>query len=210
MPISLQSRRVPARLTRPVVSAIAAVVVAIVVALVLVAVGGDDDPALPGTEAQITGTTAVTGAGASTTSATAAVTTRGGAATTRAESATSTTRVGASTTRPSTTDRPTTTTATRARDEAGLLIVAPAQLPPEARTTLRLIESGGPFPFSRDGIVFENREGLLPKKERGYYREYTVITPGESDRGARRIVAGRDGQRYYTADHYDSFVRVQT
>ena len=96
------------------------------------------------------------------------------------------------------------------RDESGLLVVTPSQLPSEARTTLRLIDSGGPFPFSRDGIVFENRERLLPNKPRGYYREYTVITPGESTRGARRIVAGSDGERYYTADHYDSFVRVQT
>jgi ribonuclease T1 len=202
---------VPARLTRPVVSAIAAVVVAIVVALLLVALGGDDEPALLGTEAQITGTTAVTGADASTTSVPAPATTRVGASSTTRSSAPSTTRLATtSTTRPSAEARPATTTASRVRDDAGLLIVAPAQLPPEARTTLRLIESGGPFPFSRDGIVFENREGLLPKKERGYYREYTVITPGESDRGARRIVAGRDGQRYYTADHYDSFVRVQT
>ncbi len=201
----------PARLTRPVVSAIAAVVVAIVVALLLVALGGDDEPALLGTEAQITGTTAVTGADASTTSVPAPATTRVGASSTTRSSAPSTTRLATtSTTRPSAEARPATTTASRVRDDAGLLIVAPAQLPPEARTTLRLIESGGPFPFSRDGIVFENREGLLPKKERGYYREYTVITPGESDRGARRIVAGRDGQRYYTADHYDSFVRVQT
>ncbi|GAA1577907.1 ribonuclease domain-containing protein [Actinomadura kijaniata] len=83
-----------------------------------------------------------------------------------------------------------------------------AELPPEARETLRLIEAGGPFPHRRDGTYFLNREGLLPARERGHYREYTVPTPGERTRGARRIVAGRDGERYYTADHYRSFSRV--
>lgn len=83
-----------------------------------------------------------------------------------------------------------------------------SQLPPEARTTLALIAQGGPFPFDRDGATFQNREGLLPSQPPGYYREYTVITPGEDDRGARRIVAGRGGERYYTADHYASFVEV--
>lgn len=96
----------------------------------------------------------------------------------------------------------------QSRDEHGLRIVAAAALPKEARDTLRLIDRGGPFPFDRDGIVFQNREGILPKKTSGYYREYTVITPGSDDRGARRIVAGRSGERYYTADHYESFVRV--
>lgn len=78
-------------------------------------------------------------------------------------------------------------------------------LPPEAIDTLELIEKGGPFPYSKDGTVFYNYEGLLPPKTNGYYREYTVITPGESDRGARRIVTGADGERYYTDDHYNSF-----
>jgi ribonuclease T1 len=82
-------------------------------------------------------------------------------------------------------------------------------LPPEALETIALIESDGPFPHSRDGAVFMNREGLLPRHERGYWREYTVPTPGESDRGARRIVAGAGGELYYTADHYRSFVRVK-
>ncbi len=86
--------------------------------------------------------------------------------------------------------------------------VRPDQLPPEARQTLALIRSGGPFPFPRDGIVFNNREGHLPKKERGYYREYTVPTPGARDRGARRIVAGRGGELYYSDDHYRSFRRI--
>jgi ribonuclease T1 len=78
-------------------------------------------------------------------------------------------------------------------------------LPPEAIDTLLLIEEGGPFPYDQDGSTFQNREGILPDAPRGYYREYTVETPGSPDRGPRRIVTGRDGERYYTDDHYDSF-----
>ena len=78
-------------------------------------------------------------------------------------------------------------------------------LPPEAQVALHLIDSGGPFPYDRDGSVFHNYEGLLPAQADGYYREYTVETPGASNRGARRIVAGADGERYYTDDHYESF-----
>jgi len=81
-------------------------------------------------------------------------------------------------------------------------------LPPEARQTIALVKAGGPFPYSRDGIVFNNREGQLPKKARGYYHEYTVKTPGERDRGARRIISGREGELYYTDDHYRTFKRV--
>ncbi|MEV7607283.1 ribonuclease domain-containing protein [Paenarthrobacter sp. NPDC089322] len=80
-----------------------------------------------------------------------------------------------------------------------------SQLPKEARQTLALIAKGGPYPYDRDGANFGNFEGLLPKKSSGFYKEYTVKTPGESDRGARRIVAGKDGAKYYTVDHYDSF-----
>ena len=83
-----------------------------------------------------------------------------------------------------------------------------ADLPPEARHTLALIERGGPFPYERDGIVFGNREGLLPKRARGYYHEYTVKTPGSRDRGARRIVAGGPGEFYYSDDHYRTFRRI--
>jgi ribonuclease T1 len=83
-----------------------------------------------------------------------------------------------------------------------------SELPPEARATLARIKAGGPFPYQRDGAVFGNREGLLPKRNRGYYREYTVKTPGARDRGARRIVVGRDGEYYYTDDHYRSFRRI--
>jgi ribonuclease T1 len=83
-----------------------------------------------------------------------------------------------------------------------------ADLPPQARATLSLIRAGGPFPYPRDGAVFGNREGQLPKRARGYYREYTVPTPGARDRGARRIVNGRGGELYYSEDHYRSFRRI--
>ena len=82
------------------------------------------------------------------------------------------------------------------------------QLPREAVETIDLIRKGGPFPHQRDGVVFGNREKLLPPRERGWYREYTVRTAGERSRGARRIVAGRDGTLYYTDDHYRSFKRI--
>ncbi|MEO8142892.1 MAG: ribonuclease domain-containing protein [Betaproteobacteria bacterium] len=82
------------------------------------------------------------------------------------------------------------------------------QLPEEAIETAALIRKGGPFPHHRDGVTFGNRERILPLRERGWYREYTVRTPGARDRGARRIVAGRDGTLYYTDDHYRSFKRI--
>jgi ribonuclease T1 len=88
-----------------------------------------------------------------------------------------------------------------------------SSLPVQAQETKRLILSGGPFPYAKDGTVFGNRERLLPAKRRGHYREYTVKTPRSRDRGARRIVCG--GERpsepevcYYTADHYASFARI--
>jgi guanyl-specific ribonuclease Sa len=82
-------------------------------------------------------------------------------------------------------------------------------LPPEARVTLELIHRGGPFPYWRDGAVFSNRERRLPARPRGWYREYTVPTPGSRDRGARRIVAGGGEEFYWTADHYTSFRRIE-
>ena len=84
-----------------------------------------------------------------------------------------------------------------------------AELPVEARATLELIQKGGPFPYAKDGAVFGNREGLLPKQRRGYYREYTVRTPGIRTRGARRIVGGASGEFFYTDDHYNSFKRIR-
>jgi ribonuclease T1 len=82
-----------------------------------------------------------------------------------------------------------------------------AFLPAEAVATLEAIEHGGPFPYPRDGVVFQNREHGLPGRRPGYCREYTVPTPGSGDRGARRIVAGDDPSEvfYYTDDHYRSF-----
>jgi ribonuclease T1 len=91
---------------------------------------------------------------------------------------------------------------------SGLPTIRFQDLPKQARETIALIEQGGPFPFERDGIPFQNREQLLPRKRSGYYREYTVITPGSRDRGARRIVAGAEGELYYTDDHYESFREV--
>ena len=84
-----------------------------------------------------------------------------------------------------------------------------AELPSEARTTLALIKQGGPFPYDRDGIVFGNFEKRLPLHPRGYYREYTVKSPWRRDRGPRRIVAGKGGEFYYTADHYETFRRIR-
>ncbi|APE20448.1 MULTISPECIES: ribonuclease domain-containing protein [Streptomyces] len=109
-----------------------------------------------------------------------------------------------------------TATATAPADAAaptgtsGLPTVRAADLPPEARRTLALIEQGGPFPYAKDGSVFSNFERVLPREKRGYYREYTVRTPGERDRGARRIVTGRGGEIYWTDDHYETFREVIT
>ncbi|MEV6115491.1 ribonuclease domain-containing protein [Streptomyces sp. NPDC052109] len=90
----------------------------------------------------------------------------------------------------------------------GMRTVEQSQLPAEARRTLALIDKGGPFPYAKDGVVFGNFEGRLPKHQRGYYHEYTVSTPGSRDRGARRIVTGQTGEIYYTGDHYNSFRAV--
>jgi ribonuclease T1 len=94
------------------------------------------------------------------------------------------------------------------REPAAVSEIAAADLPREARDTLSLVKRGGPFPYERDGAVFGNFEKRLPVRERGYYREYTVKTPGDRNRGARRIVVGRGGELYYTADHYRSFKRI--
>lgn len=82
-------------------------------------------------------------------------------------------------------------------------------LPSEVRATVQLIQRGGPFPYPRnDGVVFHNNEHHLPREPDGYYREYTVPTPGSPDRGARRLIVGRSGEYWYTSDHYESFRRV--
>ena len=88
-----------------------------------------------------------------------------------------------------------------------------AALPSQGRDMMALIEKGGPFKYDKDGTVFGNREKFLPARQRGYYREYTVRTPGESSRGARRIVCGGQQPRapdacFYTDDHYASFRQI--
>jgi len=88
-------------------------------------------------------------------------------------------------------------------------VISVEKLPPEAKKTLDLIKKGGPFPYDRDGIVFRNREKILPLAPTGYYREYTVPTPGIRNRGARRIVTGQKREAYYTQDHYQSFYRIK-
>ncbi|MFH0823258.1 MAG: ribonuclease domain-containing protein, partial [Pseudomonadota bacterium] len=84
-----------------------------------------------------------------------------------------------------------------------------ADLPTQARDVLKLIKAGGPFPYAKDGTIFGNREGRLPPRQRGYYKEYTVKTPGVRDRGPRRIVAGAAGEYYYTDDHYRTFALIK-
>ena len=95
-----------------------------------------------------------------------------------------------------------------AEPTTSLATITVAKLPPEGVETLELIEAGGPFPYEQDGATFSNREGILPTQPKGFYAEYTVVTPGSGDRGARRIVAGDDGSRFYTVDHYASFREV--
>jgi ribonuclease T1 len=97
----------------------------------------------------------------------------------------------------------------RRTEAVAIAWVSLADLPSEARATLARIRAGGPFPYERDGVSFGNFERRLPAAERGYYREYTVPTPGLNHRGVRRIVAGRGGELYYTDDHYRTFRRIQ-
>ena len=100
-----------------------------------------------------------------------------------------------------------------ARESVPQDMVALDQLPPEAQTALVLIKQGGPFPYAKDGAVFGNYEGALPRQRRGYYHEYTVKTPRARNRGARRIIAGGNpqssGEYYYTDNHYQTFRRIQ-
>lgn len=100
-----------------------------------------------------------------------------------------------------------------AREAPRIGVIAERDLPREAQYTLVLIKRGGPFPYEKDGTVFRNYEGVLPKQKRGYYHEFTVKTPGARNRGARRIVTGGDpatsNEYYYTDDHYATFRRIK-
>jgi ribonuclease T1 len=100
-----------------------------------------------------------------------------------------------------------------ARTGTALPEIHVANLPPEAQKTLVLIRRGGPFPYGKDGAVFGNYEGLLPKQKRGYYHEFTVKTKGSRNRGARRIIVGGEPTEskdlYYTDDHYATFKRIK-
>ncbi|MGW4805676.1 ribonuclease [Kitasatospora sp. NPDC004272] len=93
-------------------------------------------------------------------------------------------------------------------DDPALADVCRGKLPAQALDTLGLIARGGPYPYRSDGIVFENREGRLPRQGSGYYHEFTVVTPGSDDRGTRRIVTGSTGEQYWTPDHYGTFQEI--
>ncbi|MFL9877836.1 ribonuclease [Herbaspirillum rhizosphaerae] len=97
--------------------------------------------------------------------------------------------------------------------DSGVGNVAAGTLPPEAQQTLALIKQGGPYPYAKDGVVFGNYEGVLPRQKRGYYHEFTVKTPKARNRGARRIISGGNpqtsGEYYYTKDHYQTFQRIR-
>lgn len=92
---------------------------------------------------------------------------------------------------------------------AGMSAIPESSLPAEARDVIKRIDDGGTFQYGQDGVTFQNRERRLPAEPSGYYREYTVTTPGAADRGARRIILGRAGELYYTSDHYQSFLWVE-
>ncbi|MFI9273739.1 ribonuclease domain-containing protein [Kitasatospora sp. NPDC052896] len=98
--------------------------------------------------------------------------------------------------------------ASRAPGSPARADVCRSKLPSQARDTLVLIARGGPYPYRSDGVVFENREGRLPRQRSGYYHEYTVRTPGSADRGTRRVVTGGAGEEYWTADHYGTFQEI--
>jgi ribonuclease T1 len=93
--------------------------------------------------------------------------------------------------------------------QRSLATVNAADLPGEARQTIALIRQGGPYPYKKDGVVFGNFERRLPLHERGYYREFTVPSPGARNRGERRIILGKAGELYYTDDHYETFKRIR-
>lgn len=173
-----QTRRTP---TRRQLLGILALLVLVVVALVLISnsSGLPGDPGTPGAAGPMT----------------------------TAPTTTAPTTIGIST-KPSS-NPPTSSPTTGIDPDSGLPFVAASALPQQARDTLALIASGGPYPFPRnDNQTYFNNNRVLPRHPSGYYREYTVITPGAKTRGARRIIAGEAGELYYTADHYDSFRRI--
>ncbi|MFE5582247.1 ribonuclease [Kitasatospora sp. NPDC056531] len=92
--------------------------------------------------------------------------------------------------------------------DPALADVCRTKLPSQAQDTLTLIAKNGPYPYNRDGIVFENRESRLPKKADGYYHEFTVVTPSSNDRGTRRVVTGGSGEQYWSPDHYVTFQEI--
>ncbi|MFD7733307.1 ribonuclease [Kitasatospora phosalacinea] len=142
----------------------------------------------------------------------------GGASTAKPPSAASTTGSAASAAatrggtasapRPSAPAKSPTARATWTPTDPALADVCRSELPAQALDTLGLIARGGPYPYRSDGVVFENREGRLPRQGNGYYHEFTVVTPGSGDRGTRRIVTGGTGEQYWTADHYATFQEV--
>ena len=106
-------------------------------------------------------------------------------------------------------ERPSTTQSTSAaRTRYDLSAITDTRERETLRETLALIDRGGPFPHRQDGQTFGNRERRLPEAPRGYYREYTIRTPGERTRGARRVVQGTNGDTYYTRDHYRTFIKI--
>ncbi len=105
-------------------------------------------------------------------------------------------------------DRRARRSAPRIRDERRTAARSRRRRPRGSPSRWRLIDSGEPLPYEQDGATFQNREGLLPDEPEGYYREYTVETPGSDDRGARRLVIGEEGETYYTRDHYQSFISI--
>lgn len=105
-------------------------------------------------------------------------------------------------------ERPPASAPATAPGRTGIPVRPLSSLPPQAAQTWALIQRGGPFPSSHDGVVFENREHRLPGEPSGYYHEYTVPTPGSDDRGSRRLITGAHHELYYTGDHYQTFVAV--
>lgn len=157
--------------------------------------GSSTSVAGAGTTASTTVTSVTVTRGGSTTSTTARASTTQGATSASTNTTASTKPTGTTVAAPATVTAP-----------PGVGTIARSSLPRQAITTLGLIDQGGPYPYRQDGVIWENREGLLPDQPRGYYHEYTVVTPGSPDRGARRIITGGSpAERYYTDDHYGSF-----